>query len=57
MNETELKPCPFCGANLYIFGEFVLHPGNGCILSIGIKPLNFSIRNSTWVAAWNRRTE
>ena len=52
---AELKPCPFCGANLKIENNvFAVHPQNGCVL--GLNPLEFHIRNEVWVDAWNRRT-
>lgn len=55
---TELKPCPFCGAEAKPMGEIVRTPNcgewkhwyNGCVLS------GFVIRANK-IEAWNRRAD
>ena len=54
---AELKPCPFCGANLVKKMHFWLHPVNNCFLASADSEYGNVMVTQGEIPMWNRRYE
>jgi len=53
LDEAEVKPCPFCGAEIDLeddhHGAYYVHPDNNCLLD------RYSLLDVERVKLWNKR--